>query len=648
VRRHGLFPVVFAAAVWAYVPSFDGVFVFDDLSGIARNPHVRSLSPLSEAMKAPADTTLAGRPVASLTFALNYAAAPADARDTFSRGLDEPAGAESKLWRNAEGYHAVNFVIHVLAALALFGVVRRTVEAARPGVDVQRGAKLIAAAVAGLWVVHPLTTSAVTYIVQRVESLMALLYLTTLYCAIRAYEKAQGRWWAVAAVVSCALGMGTKETMVSAPIAVAIWYWIFAPRPEPRASSRARAWLYGGLAATWIILAALVATTPRGQSVGWTIAGWTPWTYLVTQAGVLLHYLRLVFYPSPLVLDYGWPPATFAEAAVPLLVVLAAFVATVLLVWRRHGLGFPAALFFLVLAPSSSLLPIASEVAAEHRMYLPLAAVLALVIAGVSRLLQRPSPGKWEAPLSQVGLLIAVGVVVVAAGAILGAETRKRNRDYSSQERLWQKDIAARPSNARSRTSYGMALFAVGRYPEAETQLRAAVELDPREAAALVNLGSVLCAQGRLDPCITELDRALAIDPGNADALAALGDAHTVRGDDARAAPLLSRALAVRPNDVTRLNRLGWLLAVSRDDRVRDGTRALELAERAVTMTGRRDVMSLNTLAAALAETGRFADAVTTMSEAIAVAKAQGFAAAMPELERRRGLFAAGRKYGGS
>lgn len=653
MRLSRLLSLIAVAGLWAYTPGFDGVFVFDDLSGIARNPHIRSLWPLSESVRAPADTTLAGRPVASLTFALNYAAAPADARDTFARGLDELPGAESKLFRNAMGYHAVNLVIHMLAALALFGVVRRSVVAARPGRDVWRGATLIAGAIALLWIVHPLNTSAVTYIVQRVESLMALLYLLTLYCAIRAIEqaqgpgpRAQGRFWTVAAVVSCALGMATKETMVSAPIAVALWHWVFASRLEPQASSRPTwPWLYGGLCATWIILAALVATAPRAESVGWTIAGWTPWTYLLTQAGVLLHYLRLVVYPSPLVLDYGWPPATIGAAIVPGLILLTAFAATVVFVVRRHPLAFPAALFFLVLAPSSSLLPIASEVAAEHRMYLPLAAVMALVLGSASLLFESPPPAKWQKPPSQTGLLVATGLLVLAVGGILGSLTRERNRDYASQEQLWQHDIAARPANARARTSYGIALFSAGRLSDAEAQLRTAVQLDSRDATAFANLGAVLCARGRLDACVTELERALVLEPDNADALATLGDAHTARGDDARALPFLTRAQAARPDDVLRLNRLGWLLAVSRDDRVRDGARALGLAERAVALTSRRDVMSLNTLAAAQAEIGRFAQAAGTTVAAMELARSQGLTAALPELERRRALFATGRKF---
>ena len=153
----------------AYASSFDGIFVFDDEPSIADNPNVRSLRPLTRAMAAPPDTTVSGRPIASLTFAINYALAPGDRRDL-------------------RGYHAVNLSIHILAALALFGVARRTLVSTRMRERFGAAATPLAFATALIWLVHPLQTGSVTYIVQRVESLMGLFYLLTLYCAIRAMD----------------------------------------------------------------------------------------------------------------------------------------------------------------------------------------------------------------------------------------------------------------------------------------------------------------------------------------------------------------------------------------------------------------------------------------------------------------------------
>jgi protein O-mannosyl-transferase len=636
--------VLVVLGLWAYAPSFSGVFVFDDLPAIARNPHVRSLRPL-RAAAAPPDTTVAGRPVASLTLALNYALAPRDAREVFVVNVADPSHTASAVARNARGYHAMNLLIHLATALALFGVIRRTLVVWRLPMTA-RGAAGFALASSAIWVVHPLTTGAVTYIVQRVESLMALWYLLTLYCAIRAHGAAPGdgsgrRLWKIAAIVACALGMATKETMASAPIAVALWGWIARRRASRAPATRAWAQFCAALCVTWLILIVLVSSAPRGASVGWHLAGWSPWSYLLTQSEVLLWYLRLVIVPSPLILDYGWPPATLLGAFLPFVVCAAAVAATIALAIRRRPAAFPLAIFFLVLAPSSSILPVASEIAAEHRMYLPLAAVIVLVIAA-TRWASRRALGATASSTRRLAV-VAVILVALIVGA-LGMRTRARSRDYASAETLWQLDIASQPAHARPRVSYGMALFAAERFREAETQFTAALALEPTNVLALVNLGSLLCAQGRLDDCRRRLEAALAVEPGHPDALATLGDLHLARRDPKAAAPLLARALDARPDDVLRLNRLGWLLATTVDDDVRDGHRALTLAQKAVLMTDRQDVMSLNTLAAALAEVGQFAQAAAAMREAMAVAAARQIPGVATELDRRLQLYLSGKR----
>ena len=148
-----------------------GVFVLDDDVSIVHNPNIRALWPLSGALSAPVEATVAGRPIVSLSLAVSYALG----------GLDDR-------W----GFHAVNLLIHLAAALVLFGVTRRTMLAwmqrqrSAPGADAAPTG--VALAIALIWCVHPLQTGAVTYIVQRSESLMGLFYLLTLYCAIRSHD----------------------------------------------------------------------------------------------------------------------------------------------------------------------------------------------------------------------------------------------------------------------------------------------------------------------------------------------------------------------------------------------------------------------------------------------------------------------------
>src|SRR3989475_12848490 len=127
-----------------------------------------------------------------------------------------------------------------------------------------------------------------------------------------------------------------------------------------------------------MIAAALAAAGPRAHSVGFSFPEW-PWpTYLRTQAGVVAHYLRLAIVPSSLVLDYEWPAAqSIADVAPQAVMVLALIAVTIWALVRRMPIGFAGAWFFGILAPTSSIIPIVTEIAAEHRMYLPLAAVIA-------------------------------------------------------------------------------------------------------------------------------------------------------------------------------------------------------------------------------------------------------------------------------
>ncbi len=182
----------------------------------------------------PATTTLAGRPLAALSFAINYALAG----------------------RTTWPYHATNLAIHIAAALLLLGVVRRTLLAVGKS---PRFSLACAAAIAALWAVHPLQTESVTYIVQRVESLAGLFYLLALYCLIRqASSIGRAKWWSVSAVVACLLGVCTKEIMATAPVVLLAYDAIFLAG-SIGGGLRRRWGTYLAMAATLIPLACLIA-----------------------------------------------------------------------------------------------------------------------------------------------------------------------------------------------------------------------------------------------------------------------------------------------------------------------------------------------------------------------------------------------------
>lgn len=523
------------AGTLAYASSFDGVFVFDDDEAILTNPFAHRLWPLWEALKAPVESTLVTRPVPSLTVAVNWAL-----------GGDEP-------W----GYHAFNLAVHVLAAAALFGVVRRTLELPGCRERFGRASLSLAFAVALLWLVHPLQTESVTYVIQRVESLMGLFYLTTLYCAIRAMTGARRGLWSVLAVLACLLGMGSKEVMVSAPLLVLAYDAIFVAR-SPREALRARWGLHGALFATWLLLAGLVfGTGARAESVGYDLEWVAGRDYVLAQpAGVLL-YLRLALWPAPLVFYYGWPrPLELADWLPAALAVAVLAAATLFALRRAPRVGFLGLAFAAILAPTTSVVPIVTELYAEHRMYLPLAAVLALVVVGGYGLVAPRLAGR---PAARV---LGPVLLVLVAGT-WGALTHARNLDYHGRLPLWRDTVAKVPDNDRAWNQYGLALVVEARRLDGQGERARAVEVREEALAAFTRAVELrpeypYWRQSRAS-CLQELGRTaeaeagfrevLRLDGGFALAHLALGWIHVTRREWDRAEYHLGSALNADPMD---------------------------------------------------------------------------------------------------
>jgi tetratricopeptide (TPR) repeat protein len=261
-------------------------------------------------------------------------------------------------------------------------------------------------------------------------------------------------------------------------------------------------------------------------------------------------------------------------------------------------------------------------------MYLPLASVVVLVVTGIDALIGARG-------FRRARSTTAVAVVVV----VFSAMTMSRNHAYASAEQLWGDTIAKRPANARAQTNVATPLLRSGRYAEAEEHLRIAVREQPDLAEAQADLGVALCGQGKFDEGIDHLQRAIAIAPSYAAAHHDLAEAYASRGRLREAEVHYTAALDVEPENVVLLNRAAWILATAADEETRNGPRAIDLAQRAVRLTGHKDATSLDTLAAAQAEVGRFDDAAQTGEAALALARANGEGALVAELEQRLALY---------
>jgi tetratricopeptide (TPR) repeat protein len=309
---------------------------------------------------------------------------------------------------------------------------------------------------------------------------------------------------------------------------------------------------------------------------------------------------------------------------------------------RRHPAAFLGAWYFLILAPSSSVLPIITEVAAEHRMYLPLAAVVGLTVAGAyvaGRRVPALTGRAGEGVLRAAG--VAAAVLAIAGCVHL---TRERNLDYQSDERIWAATVAARPRNSRALANLGVTLVEQGRPAEAEPYLRRAVAVRADYPEAQSGLGVALCMQGRLEEGVSHLQRAVALEPGYRDAWRNLGEALGALGQRGPAAQAFRAALKSAPRDPVLLKRLAWILATAPEDDVRNAAEALRTAALAVEVTG-GDALALDALAAAQAESGQFPDAAATIQRALSVAQSTGPAELIPDLQNRLEVYRRGERF---
>lgn len=586
-----------AAGVAGYANSFAGVFLFDDQFNIFDNARVQSLWP---------PVWLRGqRPLVNLTLAINLAL------------------NGSSVW----GYHFVNLATHLLAGLLLFGVVRRTAVLRLS----EKHAIAFAFAVSLIWLVHPLQTQSVTYIIQRASALMGLGYLLILYAAIRAADaprRGSRIGWSGVAVAALAFALAAKPVAVTAPVMVILYD--YARRRDAKSERLRWRWgLYAALCGFTLIVVAFGSlryvfsadgsTAGEGavKTVGIGAGGISSWDYLCTQASVITHYLRLAFWPHPLVLDYGWPIRHGIGDILPQgLLILALLIATVF-AWRQYPwLGFAGAWFFITLAPTSSVIPIVDP-AFEHRMYLPLAGVIVVLAIGVTGIVKKLSQ-RLHAP--DLELRTPLAVLILAIACALGGRTIARNSDYHDAVAFWEDNARNRPTNPRAYNNLCQAANDAGKNGVAELACNDALRLNPDYADAHNNLANVLLAQGRTGEAAEACRAALASRADFADAHVTLGYALYLLGDYARAVTHERRALELDADNILALNNLGNALA-----RQGDNPGALAAFGRALTIAP-NDAQTHNNLAWVYASTGDLAQAAEHFEKAVA-ADGQLFAA---------------------
>jgi tetratricopeptide (TPR) repeat protein len=530
--------LIVMAGVAVYWNSFAGVFVFDDDSSISNNPTIREWWRLDKVVRPPCETgeTVAGRPLLNFSLAVNYAI----------------SGTE--IW----SYHLVNLLLHLANALLLLALLQGTLRRQVLPPSVQEHALTLAFVIAGLWTVHPLHTEAVTYIVERAESLVALFYLLMLYGLLRSEDSTRSGWWKGVAVGACCLGMASKETMVTAPVMALLYDRTFLAGSFAEAWRRRRG-LYLLLGASWLLLVGLVLSAGlifRGEE----FAVHPRWPYALTQPKAILHYLRLAVWPYPQCAYYAWPVLKSWQEILPSsIVVLAMGAVAIWALVRRPMWGFLGMWFFGILAPTSSIVPL-RDVIVERRMYLPLVAVLTFVVLisyAVGRAAMRRGWLSGRVALT-TGTLLGIAVAVA-----LGIATVERNRVYRSVLAIWDDTVKKVPHNVRAQNSLGVQLAMAGSHPEAIEHFQETIRLNPDRASAHNNLANSLVKVDRLPEAIEHYQEAVRLEPDFALYHQNLGNSLAQAGRLPEAIEHYQQAVRLNPDDPVTHNSLGLLLANS-------------------------------------------------------------------------------------
>jgi tetratricopeptide (TPR) repeat protein len=570
---------------------------------------------------------IGSRPIVCLTLSINY------------------AFGEYSVW----GYHVFNFMIHILCGITLYGVLCRSFLSNRLEERFGSHALVLAWITAAIWIVHPIQTGAVTYIIQRCESLMGLFYLLTLYAAIRSEQSEKPKLWWIISILCCGLGMGTKEAMMTAPVVVLFYDRTFMAGGFKEAF-RKRWPLYLGLSATWIIVGFLLTQGPHRRFVSFS-TDISALDYALTQSMVIIHYVFLSLWPAKLCFDYSWPVVQdWTEALPSMIFIFLTAALTIYGFFRNRTWSFLGIWFFCILSVTSSFFPLLN-LAFEHRMYLPLISIILTIVTGAyPLLLQFKNYLKMYSKYAYT-VVIFIGIVVVC---VLCWRTILRNRDYRSEISIWETVVKQRPNNFRAHVYLGSVLRKRGDLDAAIECYNRAIEIKPEEAGAYSNLGIALAAKGKLHEAVKCYQQALELSPDYAPAhnnLAMLyqrqgkfdeailhyrrvvkttsylaqaynnlGVALLMKGKLDEALENFKEALRIDKNSAVAMSMSSRVLIAHPNPDIRDIPEAIRLAERAAELTRYQHPAMLNTLAAAYATKGQYDKAAEISAKALALA----------------------------
>jgi len=504
---------------WIYSSNLDGPFLFDDGSNIKNNSAIRltrlSWSGLKDAAT---NSPLSNRPLAYISFALNY---------------------YFHSYRTV-GYHTVNISIHMFTGLFLFLFFKTTLDLPlmRSRYGNRRWLPYIATLI---WLVHPLQTQSVAYIVQRMNSMAAMFYILSMLSYVRArLEQSPAIKWSLAAVclISGLMSLGTKQIAATLPVFILLYEWYFFQDLNAKWLKRRLPVLFGlAILCLGVSLIYLDGHPLEKILSRYEVRNFTLLQRVLTEFRVVILYLSLLLYPHPnrLNLDYDFPLSHSLIEPVTTLLALTAIVGllgwSVRLAKKDRLISFCILWYFGNLVIESSIIGL--EIVFEHRTYLPSMMIILMAATLVDRYLR--------STFLKVAIICAIILV-------FSAWTYERNAIWSSAVALWSDTVKKSPQKVRPHNNLGNALKRQGKIEEAIEHFNRALQINPGYAKAHNNLGTALAKQGKTDEAIKQFGFALYIDPNYAAAHSNIGVALASRDEFEKAIVHFKTALRLKPD----------------------------------------------------------------------------------------------------
>lgn len=464
---------LFLLTFCAYNSSFTGRFVFDDIYGIVLNPVVVESRSIGDIFQ-----HFPSRWLAYASFRLNY----------MLSGF------------NTVSYHSVNFLLHVVNSLLVWSFVSQLFSIRfDDGLVAGKKRFIFAFMCACVFAVHPVQTQAVSYIVQRLTLLAAFFYLSALCFYLRARIRKEKKYFIVSAC-ACVGGMFSKETIYTLPLIVFVIEAFFFDNKLVWSYAK-KWWKIALLVAIVLAFFFLYLFEPYSAFKRFSLSNapsHTPWQYFLTQFRVLLLYIRLVWFPIHLNADYHIPVSTTLLDMRVILGVVAyvALVFSAVYSFKRKQRVVAFAILWFLITPiiESSLIPL-REIAAEHRLYLPLVGFAILFNLLLMRVFKNPR--------------IRIAVFCVCIATFVGL-SYQRNIVWQEPFAFWEDVMKKSPAKARAYVNYGMLLSQRGEHAHAFEKYKAALAREPDNAAAHFNIAKTYSILGNAQAALDHYERALA------------------------------------------------------------------------------------------------------------------------------------------